>query len=209
MLCLNLFLLLFLGDSLCQSEEYPCDESQTIDISDGELFSNGSIVINGTTVYEKHNYYRDEEQNVTLGCICHVKTCISKCCLPNEQYIIDINGIMTCVDKSTQTQFELYEGTQKKGFSNHNFHFLTFYGCKPSQEGFNTQEPFYLQQNGSLYLPTIKPMREVSDYCLDKLEDVTKAKINSVLHVVLCTLPENDVGNKHEKFKYIGKLNVT
>lgn len=77
-------LVLFFGAVFSQARKLPCEELFSVDISDGVKLENQSIVINNT-VFDPKNYYIHKGK--TLGCICNIKSCLRKCCGPDEQSI--------------------------------------------------------------------------------------------------------------------------
>lgn len=206
MLCVKLSVLLALSDnvfSLLRTHENPCPKLLTIDISDGKLFRNKSILKNDT-IFDRKNYYIDDQGKI-LGCICNIKPCLRKCCGPNEQLIE-----RKCVETKLNLGVQLYEGIQKT-YSLDNYHYIYNKECKLGATllipHYEASEAFYLQKNGSLYLPNFnhKPMRELQDYCIDRF-DIEDLEMKGMISGLLCILNDDSLGEKIPVFKYIGKF---
>ncbi|XP_018327206.1 G-protein coupled receptor Mth isoform X4 [Agrilus planipennis] len=62
----------------------PCDEEFSVDITDGEVFPNGTILKDGILYSEDYYFYVNE--SIAKGCICELAKCVRKCC-PKGEYM--------------------------------------------------------------------------------------------------------------------------
>lgn len=69
----------------------PCSRVESIDITSGEVFANGSIVHNGIE-YSKSVWYevQENEEMLRFGCPCIGRTCLWKCCNLGEM-VVNVN----------------------------------------------------------------------------------------------------------------------
>lgn len=89
-----------LDRSLVQSTELPCHFLDSSNITDGELFSNKSIIFDGVEFPEDHYAKIDYSivrgtKRITVepyirGCLCKLKSCLRFCC-PRGAYL-DVNA---------------------------------------------------------------------------------------------------------------------
>ncbi|XP_064212827.1 G-protein coupled receptor Mth2 isoform X6 [Tribolium castaneum] len=199
MIPLNYLLLsLLLSNSLC--EKSPCPEVLTVDITDGEKTDHNAI-IKDKVRFEEDNYY--VSNNSIFGCICNVKqTCIRKCCGPDE---IMVNK--TCTLSNKALNLTLHHGDRPKDRGEPHFIHNSKH-CKSEKmllmPHFEPSDQFYIQGNGSLFLPKfkIKQMRDPEDYCVE----VFHSEINEMDHMVsvLLCLSEEDFFEESDMvmFKY-------
>ncbi|XP_055307932.1 G-protein coupled receptor Mth2-like isoform X2 [Sitodiplosis mosellana] len=84
-----LFGLLFLSITT-KVHGFPCDFADSININDGELQSNNSIIFNGIE-YPPNQYFRhiDGIERELRGCICNIRNCIRLCC-PHGSFTISM-----------------------------------------------------------------------------------------------------------------------
>ncbi|GBP53406.1 G-protein coupled receptor Mth2 [Eumeta japonica] len=93
-----------------------CGVDTSIDITEGELFENGTIAYNGTR-YTPDLYYVASD-NKTRGCICKIVNCYRKCCGRTEIYH---EGAGSCIGRSAvrltkeqnETMYKYFEGFEK------------------------------------------------------------------------------------------------
>lgn len=188
MLCvvMNLFVffLLYFGAVSTQIQEYPCPELLTLDITDGVKFKNQSILKNNT-LFEPNNYYSN--QSKILGCICKIKPCVRKCCGPNEHHV------GKCVQTEEKLELKIHKGTQQVDFVQ-DYHYIhkicniTDTLLLPKLE---ESHLFYLQENGSLYLPNynpLKPLKGLHEYCM---ETFTLEGMGKMVSGLLCASDED------------------
>ncbi|XP_028172671.1 uncharacterized protein LOC114361726 [Ostrinia furnacalis] len=75
-----------------------CSTKESLNITSGELFSNGSVLHDGIE-YVKSSWYEVVEDGVSslMGCPCIGRVCLWKCC-PNGQ---SLNFLRKCQDSDT------------------------------------------------------------------------------------------------------------
>lgn len=65
---------------VCEFNSQPCEDKNSIDISDG-ILKDGKIFKNGLAFPPKYVYKKNfNGVNETRGCVCDVKNCLRKCC---------------------------------------------------------------------------------------------------------------------------------
>lgn len=62
-----------------------CDKNNSVDLSEGNLVSNGDVYLNGTTYKQNERYY-DNATGLERGCICNKMLCVRKCCAIGYAY---------------------------------------------------------------------------------------------------------------------------
>lgn len=205
MLCVKFMVLFLIDGVLSLTQKYPCPRVLTIDISDGLLLRNRSILKNDI-IFDSNNYFIDEKGG-KRGCICKIKQCLRKCCGANEKLIEK-----KCVQTAQKLQVQVYEGKQNVSFSD-NYHYIYNKECKHGATvlipHLVTEEEFFLQKNGSLFLPhyKMKPMRDLQDFCIDRF-DLEDLDMKDMISGLVCILEDDTIGEETNLFKYIGKLEV-
>lgn len=59
----------------------PCSDINSVDITNGEAFHDGTVVKDGVTYLPKYVFAKNVSgENKTFGCLCDVKNCFRKCC---------------------------------------------------------------------------------------------------------------------------------
>lgn len=97
------------------SKELPCRYLDSVNITDGIRYSNGSIVSNGVTFHE-HQYaevnfiVENADEKVTVdphirGCLCSIKSCARLCC-PYGSYMMFSKGKPKCAPHEAAKQLE-------------------------------------------------------------------------------------------------------
>lgn len=97
------------------SNELPCQLLDSINITDGALQSNQSIIYDGTEFtpadYAQIDYISDRgEERISAeshirGCLCNRKPCIRFCC-PFDSVVGVRNGSKTCVSSEEANRFD-------------------------------------------------------------------------------------------------------
>ncbi|XP_041979059.1 G-protein coupled receptor Mth2-like [Aricia agestis] len=147
----------------------PCAEDQSVDVSSGERYSNGSIVHAGVE-YTSGTWYQSE--NGTLGCPCLVRICLWKCCGENQSYVN-----RSCQDTSSDEPFNppVYNGTELTEISAiHHFYYMHNIKCdKYLVDSNSSAEDMYLQENGTLYeiSYTFHRWYPASRFCMETMTD--------------------------------------
>lgn len=123
-----------------------CSKSLSIDISDGVL-ENNTVINKHNIRFRVDNYY--EENGLTFGCICEIKTCVRKCCGENEAKLETGCSPFTnqVIDYKFYNNRDLIES-----FDTHNiFRFYNAACQNASSIKVMLEGIFYLQTNGSVY----------------------------------------------------------
>ncbi|XP_059052162.1 G-protein coupled receptor Mth2-like [Achroia grisella] len=151
----------------------PCSERESIDITNGELLHNSSIIHNGIE-YKIGTWYQPEE-SIRLGCPCIGRICIWKCCGPSEMYQ---NKECAKSDLEVVNPFNptVYKGRDPVQVDAH-LHFFYMYNTLCDDKylvdtNINYQELF-LQENGTLVeVVQGRPQWLYSkEYCVDMMMD--------------------------------------
>lgn len=127
----------------------PCPREQSVDISNGELFPDGSVAHAGI-LYEQSQWYTAEEDGETkgFGCPCLFRTCLWKCCAENHMYQYNTCN-ETGLDAVNPFSPQVFKGKDLLNVTAHE-HFLYMYGytCKGKYKvDPNTDyEELYIQQ---------------------------------------------------------------
>lgn len=147
---ITVYILTFLAGALSLCD----DGTLAVDISDGRVSSDGSVIFENVT-YGPSDYF--EENGVRLGCVCEVKACIRKCCQDNE-YLVN----KTCQPTNVSVEFG-------------DFYRVFGASCrKPIRlllDPYNELENFTLEGDGRLYVPSNGMHYGLSDYCVDYIQD--------------------------------------
>jgi hypothetical protein len=193
--------LIFLVPVLNGQDLQPCPPALTVNITDGDLKSDGSIRKDGI-VYNKSDYFHSED-GMILGCVCIIKFCVRKCCNPDE-----VMSNNTCVKGEKNVSFDVYNGTH---LSTKEKDFYKIYNLYCENDNFqlfpNMSDPFhpdnfYIQQNGSVYIPNLipeKPMHGPEEYCV---ENFVKPDQPATFSVLFCTINDD---YELEEFANTGK----
>jgi hypothetical protein len=193
--------LIFLVPVLNGQDLQPCPSALTVNITDGDLKSDGSIRKDGI-VYNKSDYFHSED-GMILGCVCNIKFCVRKCCNPDE-----VMSNNTCVKGEKNVSFDVYNGTH---LSTKEKDFYKIYNLYCENDNFqlfpNMSDPFhpdnfYIQQNGSVYIPNLipeKPMHGPEEYCV---ENFVKPDQPATFSVLFCTINDD---YELEEFANTGK----
>ncbi|KAM3965299.1 G-protein coupled receptor Mth2 [Aphomia sociella] len=139
------FLLLIISCVICN----PCSKVDSINITDGVLYVNGSVIHNGLE-YKSETWY--EVDAVRWGCPCIGRMCIWKCCGPNKLYK---NNECTESDLDVVNPFNppVHKGREVLTINAHE-HFFYMYSTlcvdKYLVDSGSDYEELFLQENGTL-----------------------------------------------------------
>lgn len=163
--------------TISNGSEIVCKYNDTIDVTDGILLSNDTIV-KGNLTFPKGKY-RKQDDGTIIGCICDVKTCLRKCCSIGQAYYYSNN---TCAFDEDASIFEVYaydltrsieeidvdNGDYYFYWTSNNFCERPTYSLKPWVQG----DEFYVQTDGKLYLPNAKLVSYANpmSYCVEKFK---------------------------------------
>ncbi|XP_026499602.1 G-protein coupled receptor Mth2-like isoform X1 [Vanessa tameamea] len=155
----------------------PCPKEESLNITNGLKFENGSIIYDGLE-YIETTWYEEaiNDEVVRFGCPCIGRVCLWKCCGAGMMFLNK-----TCkevdVSESTVHPFNptVYKGREPSNLTA-NQHFFYMYG--PSCEKYlvdsnSSGEEIYIQENGTLYEIALNrpqwhlPLR----FCLDMMLD--------------------------------------
>jgi hypothetical protein len=186
------------------SEVLPCPKVLAVNISNGTRTNNNSIINNGI-LYGKNNYF--VRNNITYGCICNLKTCVRKCCGPDE---IIVNR--TCARRNFKMTFPVHEETVPVPINFvPNYSFIHSMHCdkgkmllKPHKD---YRDQFYVQANGSLFLSYEKKIRHPEEYCIEVFDN-KRFDMTKMVSVLLCITDDDLVVNGSSKFYSIGKFKI-
>lgn len=163
-----IFVLVFVGVNCT-----PCTRVQSLNVTNGILYENGSIIYEDLE-YKTGAWYEVEEDGVLsrLGCPCIGRLCVHKCCDRDSAYY---NGC-TAVNTSDINPFSppLYKGRELSSLLAHKIFFYLY--TQPCTErylvasGINNEE-LYLQENGTLFevAPGGLQWHLPTGYCVDMM----------------------------------------
>ncbi|XP_018327207.1 G-protein coupled receptor Mth isoform X5 [Agrilus planipennis] len=146
------------------SAENPCSEEFSVDISDGIVSQDNSIVKDGVT-YSAGQYYYYNSTNIR-GCVCEVKKCIRKCC-PIGEYMTN----KTCLPTD---QPLILPGDTPPNIND--YHVLVGSTCpenKVRTRASEDNDDIALQNDGTLI--AFGNGYSYEDYCVDYIEDLTRS----------------------------------
>ncbi|KAB0792513.1 hypothetical protein PPYR_14472 [Photinus pyralis] len=179
------FSLLLLQIKVCAAS-LPCDLEFGTSIENGVLQEDNSIINDGIK-YTLNNYQRSG--NITIGCICNIKSCARKCC--------DVGKFLqnkTCVP----TTRAFFIPNSRSNYDVDHYHFVYGSKCKPAQlkllldprNNSDFNEQFLLTKSGELFVPSSNVHYSPSEYCIDYIEEEDE------IQALIC---ENDTskGYKH------------
>lgn len=184
----------------CVSSEDPCPKALTVDITKG-VRNDTSIIKDGFRFQQKDYFVKN---STIYGCICNIKPCIRKCCGANE---IMVNR--TCVLSDHKLIYPVYEGKIVSS-SDANHYIIHNKYCKKHrillQPHDVTTHQFYVQANGSLFLPEMKKkIRNPEEYCLEVF-DVRRLGLENVVSALVCLVDEDTGPVESSKLLSLGKL---
>lgn len=125
LLILSYFILLLVGNLEC----VPCVETESVDLSGGQEYANGTIV-QDNVVYDNGTWYEKVVDGVLMryGCPCVRRKCLRKCCEKGSAYFGS-----TCNSSQEMSFFrpQLYKGvTPVHTRADQHFFFLYGLSCE-------------------------------------------------------------------------------
>ncbi|XP_044254818.1 G-protein coupled receptor Mth2-like isoform X1 [Tribolium madens] len=174
-----------------------CLNNFSVNITDGE--NNNGVIYKDGINYTKGDYYVTGDG--IFGCVCNIKSCVRKCCGPNE---IVIDG---CTNANYSFTFKIYNGTASVVVNESDFYVLydleCDYGHFRLNPNFYEQDNFYVQLNGSLYAPYVDERRTVygiEEYCLETFNEGD----GNIFSAVICL--ENNIEEPPKIINHIGMI---
>ncbi|KAJ3662707.1 hypothetical protein Zmor_007042 [Zophobas morio] len=195
------FLFVYVYNARC--EKVPCPKVLAVNITDGTR-SDNSIIKDGV-IFDQQNYF--VTNNTIFGCICNIIPCIRKCCRSQE---IMINR--RCAPRnSTLSSLAIYNGTLATNITPYYEHFYLIYSkkCKPRRKmllrpHLDTSNKFYVQENGTLFLPRYAgKYYKPDEYCVEVF-DVQQYEMKDVVSVILCLREDDFVKPGHHRLLCTG-----
>lgn len=182
-----------------QQLKLPCPKVLTIDITNGLTYPNGSIRHNNI-LFAPENYFKDSDIDHTIrGCVCNIKNCLRKCCNPQEKII------RTNCTKGSSSGLDLkfFEGSIPVKMEEQHYFLYSF--CKGKKKALWSWEIYYLQKNGSVFIPHDKKQTLYlpEEYCVENW-NYPELKVTNVTTVFLCLTGEVKI-KLFSKYLTIGK----
>ncbi|XP_022917468.2 G-protein coupled receptor Mth2-like isoform X2 [Onthophagus taurus] len=159
------------------SIQLPCPIEETVIIKldndyDDIMSTNLTNISYQGFTYSEDKYFQLDDDNTTIyGCVCLVKTCVKKCCPEGEMFINDSCGLSDDLVKSLDP--EIYGGTEVINVTDTSKHIITVnFSCENRYRymldpiTYPEYDSFYLQVDGSLYLPGIQE-NVTADFCFE------------------------------------------
>lgn len=144
-------LLLFcIGLSLCSCN--PCSKEQSLNITDGVQYDNGSIIFDGLE-YTSSSWFEEEINGMytQFGCPCIGRVCLWKCCNTGMMYL---NKTCSPADRTEVNPFNppVFKGQEKSNvIANQHFFYMSGLACDKYLVDSNTPgEEIYLQEVSSM-----------------------------------------------------------
>ncbi|XP_073957023.1 G-protein coupled receptor Mth2-like isoform X2 [Choristoneura fumiferana] len=175
---------------VCSVSCEPCPRVESVDITSGVTYTNGSIIHEGTE-YTSGSWYEIEEKNetITLGCPCLFRNCLWKCCNSGQAFS---GRNCTDVDLVALSPFSppMFKDTEPLDMAARE-HFFYMYNNSLCIDRYlidtnNDDEHAYVQQNGSMLESVGKHSQwhKPGSYCMDMmlLNDTTARLIALVCH---------------------------
>lgn len=157
------------------TDEYPCDVTVSVDISDGVLNQLDQSISKDGVTYPQEQYF--EYDGKVMGCFCNLKPCIKKCC-PEGQY-------MTSDKKCAETVKDFREDLVKLTSNDLTTYSIINVPCNGRSLILNPQEEdekLVIDEKG--FLVWGEAVTENDDevdkeesYCVDYIEDTDDVKI--------------------------------
>ncbi|XP_061383795.1 G-protein coupled receptor Mth2-like isoform X1 [Danaus plexippus] len=159
----------------------PCTKQESVNITEGVLYENKSIIHDGVE-YVSGSWYEENNNGVMnlFGCPCIGRLCLWKCCGKGQMYV---NRSCTDVDRDVVHPFNppVFKGRDPSNRTAvKNFFFMYLPSCpKYLVDSNNAGEEIFLQENGTLLEIAFKlPQWHVpSRYCLDMFEDSAPVRL--------------------------------
>ncbi|XP_063364470.1 probable G-protein coupled receptor Mth-like 3 isoform X1 [Cydia amplana] len=169
-----------------------CDFENSVDISTGKRLSNGDILYENE-IYNRHQYYIDNETLHERGCVCLKKTCIRKCCPVGQGYTKK-----TCVDVTEPFDPPIWDDhVPQRGMSVSRFSLVS--GIVRCRENFvrlringTVKGDFRLLVDGRLFIQvpgSVNPWqkRDPDEYCIDSfIQEHEDGSTSTKLDALVC-----------------------
>lgn len=153
----------------------PCTEVESVNITLGEQYPNGSVIHEGFE-YKSDTWYKvdDEDGMSTIyGCPCIGRICIWKCCGHQSAFI---NRSCEPTDLSSVNPFNpsVYKGKELLNVSaNEHFFYINKFPCDDRYlvDSASGGEELFIQKNGTLYevAPGGEQWHTPASYCVDMM----------------------------------------
>lgn len=140
-----------------------CKIDVNVDISDGNVLENGTVIHNGIYYSKEHIF---TENGTTKGCICEYKTCIRKCCQQNEHYL---NDSQICDDYNSTFKTQVHQGVEEIAHDTyHIIHVPETEWCKDVMYKLEPElDNFKIQKEGHLFLPGDSMTIDALKFCVE------------------------------------------
>ncbi|CAK1551200.1 unnamed protein product [Leptosia nina] len=165
------FLLFFVYIANC---ERLCSRDESLNITEGVKFENGSIIFEDIEYSEGHWYELVQDEVTTVfGCPCIGRICMWKCCGQGKSYV---NRSCTDVDIAEVNPFNppIFSGTESTNVvASEAFFYKYTLSCEKYLVGAGANEYIYLQKNGTLYeIERNRPQwHPPARFCMDMWQD--------------------------------------
>ncbi|KRT83166.1 hypothetical protein AMK59_4883, partial [Oryctes borbonicus] len=178
-ICSALFSYTIISSAICSC--CPTRLEEVIDITSGKQYNN--VIVYNNMIFNSSNYF--QYQGKTYGCVCSIKTCLTKCC-PEGERLID----QECRKFDKEINIAVYKGTEMFNSNADNFYLIkTSVFDNICGDGYTfslTQNEidYYLQENGDLHT-SLQTFTDKNMYCIDGNE-------NGELIVEVCYMENTD-----------------
>ncbi|CAK1580414.1 unnamed protein product [Parnassius mnemosyne] len=168
----------------------PCNRIESLNITNGVTFPNGSIIYDGVE-YKRETWYELEEDGTTvrLGCPCIERVCLWKCCNKGQAFF---NKSCADTDDSTVNPFSppVYKGRDPLNVTSHSHYFYMYSRLCEDRYLLDTNSPteeIFIQENASLYYITSNNHLWLSPtkYCVDMMT-TNLSTVDTRLVAVVC-----------------------
>ncbi|GJQ83256.1 hypothetical protein Trydic_g8850 [Trypoxylus dichotomus] len=135
----------------------PTRLEEVIDITTGE--KNNDVIVYNDITFNSTNYF--VYQRRTYGCVCNIKTCLTKCCPEGERFINE-----ECQKFDNEINITVYKGTEMLKSNPDNLYLIKGNICTDGIVSLTeNQIEYYIQENGDLH--THKTFTDRNKYCID------------------------------------------
>uniref|UniRef100_A0A1E1WCB0 G-protein coupled receptors family 2 profile 2 domain-containing protein n=2 Tax=Pectinophora gossypiella TaxID=13191 RepID=A0A1E1WCB0_PECGO len=173
----------------------PCSTVESLDISTGELFENGTVIHNGIE-YPSSAWYTvvEEGREVRFGCPCIGRTCLWKCCAEGHMYF---NKSCTATDMEEVNPFRptVFKGRDPLDVAADR-HFFYMYN-RPCTDRYlvdtlSSRDEVFVQENGTLYeiVNNLHQWHPAPTFCVDMM--ITNSTLAPRLVALVCHPQETD-----------------
>lgn len=189
MLVVNYFVLFSSFYIFTKSERTKCAHVLSVDITNGTKLNDGSIMRDEIIFSPDLQFVYDDQ---IRGCVCNVRKCVRKCCesgmavIDNKCKAYSGGFPLTIHDKHVPLEEE------------HDFYII--HNKKCSTGGFYKLEPllydedvFYLQEDGSMFMPSDDKFLNQDEYCVDVFFD---EEMNMSVSALVCFPKEDEEEGK-------------